>query len=303
MKRALTKGLYREPRFVPIQPDSFVKRPLIKICAARGLQLMYTLPAAPFDFEAREIGVELPPTAHTMIGLKRLDNLHFCVEDVLNKGVLGDLIETGVWRGGAVIFMRAILKAHDVRDRCVWVADSFEGFPRGNPEKYVMDVGAQGLLAVSIDEVKSHFKNYGLLDDQVKFLKGFFSETLPVAPIKSLSVVRLDADQYGSTMDGLTNLYPKLSVGGYLIVDDYGAVPGACDAVNEYRKAHNISDPIQVIDETGVYWQRSQPFTSESREGHRHRLTLLPPSPLLRASATDSSIGSNLQTVARSIST
>jgi hypothetical protein len=164
----------------------------------------------------------------------------------LKKGVPGDVIETGVWRGGAVIFMRAVLKAYDVRDRCVWVADSFEGFPRGNSEKYPMDVGAQGLMAVSIDEVKSHFADYGLLDDQVKFLKGFFSDTLPVAPIKSLSVVRLNGDQYGSTMDGLTNLYPKLSVGGYSIVDDYGLVPGAPhDAVNEYRKAHNISDPIR----------------------------------------------------------
>jgi hypothetical protein len=194
-----------------------------------------------------------------MIGLKRLDNLQFCIEDVLNNGVPGDVIETGVWRGGAVIFMRAILKAYDVRDRCVWVADSFEGFPRGNPEKYPMDVGAQGQLAVSIDEVKSHFENYGLLDDQVKFLKGFFSETLPVAPIESLSVVRLDGDMYESTMDGLTNLYPKLSVGGYLIVDDYGEVPAARDAVTDYRNAHNISDPIQVIDHTGVYWQRSKP--------------------------------------------
>ena len=144
--------------------------------------------------------------------------------------------------------MRAILKAFDVRDRRVWVADSFQGFPRGNPEKYVMDVGAEGVLAVSIDKVKSHFANYGLLDDQVTFLKGFFSETLPAAPIKSLAVVRLDGDQYGSTMDGLTNLYPKLSVGGYLIVDDYGEVPGARDAVTEYREAHNITDPIQVIE-------------------------------------------------------
>ncbi|HEU0209495.1 MAG TPA: TylF/MycF family methyltransferase [Candidatus Udaeobacter sp.] len=258
MKRSLTNGLYREPRFVPIEADSFVNRLVTKICAARGLQLMHKRKPAPFDFEARQIGLELPPVAHTMIGLKRLDNLQFCIEDVLNNGVAGDVIETGVWRGGAVIFMRAILKAYDVRDRCVWVADSFEGFPRGNPEKYPMDVGAQGQLAVSIDEVKSHFENYGLLDDQVKFLKGFFSETLPVAPIESLSVVRLDGDMYESTMDGLTNLYPKLSVGGYLIVDDYGEVPAARDAVTDYRNAHNISDPIQVIDHTGVYWQRSK---------------------------------------------
>ena len=195
---------------------------------------------------------------HTMIGLERLDNLRFCVEDVLKKGVPGDLIETGVWRGGAVIFMRALLKAHDVTDRTVWVADSFQGFPRGNPERYSDDVGAEGQLAVSIDEVKANFASYGLLDDQVKFLKGWFSETLPTAPIHSLAVARLDGDQYGSTMDALTNLYPKLSIGGYLLLDDFGAARACRDAVDEFRKAHNITDEIHSVDHTGVYWQRTK---------------------------------------------
>jgi len=257
MKRCLTKGIYREPNLVPIQAGNFLKRLLVKMCAARGIQMARAVPAAPFDFEARKTAYDWPPTGHTMIGLKRLDNLHSCVEDVLTKGIPGDFIETGVWRGGAVIFMRAILKAYDVKDRCVWAADSFEGFPCGNPEKYENDVGAEGQLARSIDEVKSHFANYGLLDDQVRFLKGWFSETLPTAPIKSLAVVRLDGDMYQSTMDGLTNLYHKLSVGGYLIVDDYGKVRACHDAVDDYRKAHNISDKIQPIDHTGVYWQRS----------------------------------------------
>src|SRR5579864_2618383 len=80
----------------------------------------------PFSPEARREGKDWPPFAHTMTGLKRLDNLQFCVEDVLAKNVPGDLIETGVWRGGATIFMQAILKAYGVRGRSVWVADSFE---------------------------------------------------------------------------------------------------------------------------------------------------------------------------------
>src|SRR6478672_4155816 len=68
-----------------------------------------------------------PKDAHTMLSLKRLDNIQYCVERVLHDGVPGDLIETGVWRGGATIFMRAILKVHRVFDRTVWVADSFDG--------------------------------------------------------------------------------------------------------------------------------------------------------------------------------
>ena len=65
-----------------------------------------------------------------MVGLARLDNVQHCVEDVLRNRVPGDLIEAGVWRGGVTILMRAILKAHGVSDRNVWVADSFRGLPR-----------------------------------------------------------------------------------------------------------------------------------------------------------------------------
>jgi hypothetical protein len=195
-----------------------------------------------------------------MIGLRRLDNLQFCVEEVLSKNIPGDLIETGVWRGGATIFMRAILKAYGVKDRNVWVADSFEGLPAPNPERFPQDAGDLHhimKLAVSLDQVKANFERYGLLDDQVRFLKGWFRDTLPKAPIERLAILRLDGDMYESTMDALVNLYPKLSLGGCLIVDDYGAVPGCRQAVLDYRQLHGILDEIVQIDWTGVYWRRS----------------------------------------------
>lgn len=216
---------------------------------------------APFDQNIRAEGRDWPSNAHTMIGLKRLDNLQFCVEDALANDVPGDLIETGVWRGGATIFMRAILKAHDATNRRVWVADSFEGLPPPEPEKYPADEGDTHYrledLAISFEQVESNFKRYGLFDDQVRFLKGWFSDTLPEAPIEKLAVARLDGDMYGSTMDALTNLYPKLSVGGYLIVDDYSAVPGCRKAVHDYRETHGIKEEIVPIDMAGAFWQRT----------------------------------------------
>lgn len=216
----------------------------------------------PFDPNIRTEGRDWPSNAHTMIGLKRLGNLQFCVEDALANDVPGDLIETGVWRGGATIFMRAILKAHDVTDRRVWVADSFEGLPEPEPEKYPADEGDTHHrlkdLAISLEQVESNFKRYGLLDDQVRFLKGWFDDTLPEAPIEKLAVARLDGDMYGSTMDALVNLYPKLSVGGYLIVDDYSAVPGCRQAVHDYRKAHSIEEEIVRIDAAGAFWRRAE---------------------------------------------
>ena len=165
-----------------------------------------------------------PAFAHTMIGLERLNNLQFCVEDVIGKGVPGDLIETGVWRGGATIFMRAILKAHGVTDRRVWVADSFEGLPRADTERYPVDASGPrwhlaDRLAISLEEVQGNFERYGLLDDQVRFLKGWFRDTLHTVPDPQWAVIRLDGDMYGSTMEALTALYPNLAPGGCVIVD------------------------------------------------------------------------------------
>jgi len=214
-----------------------------------------------FDAAIRIEGRDWPARAHTMIGIRRLDNLQSCVEDVLKRNIPGDLIETGVWRGGATIFMRAILKAYGVTDRLVWAADSFEGLPAPDPEKYPADAGDPHHtfkeLAITLDQVKANFARYGLLDDQVRFLKGWFRETLLQSPIEKLAVLRLDGDMYESTMDALVHLYPKLSKGGYLIVDDYGAVPNCAKAVQDYRTANSITDELIPIDWTGVYWQRS----------------------------------------------
>jgi O-methyltransferase len=137
---------------------------------------------------------------------------------VLRAEIPGDLTETGVWRAGATIFMRAILAAHDVRDRQVWAVDSFEGVPPPEPARYPADRGdslfAYKELAVSLETVRANFAKYGLLDEQVRFVKGWFRETLPNIPIARLAVLRLDGDLYESTLDALRYLYPKMSVGG-----------------------------------------------------------------------------------------
>src|ERR1700675_1811291 len=125
---------------------------------------------APVSPENKYYGSIWPSRAHNMIGIPRLNNIQYCVEHVLTHGVPGDLIETGVWRGGATIFMRGILKAHGVTNRLVWVADSFEGLPVANRARYPreseLDFDKMGPLAVSLDEVRKNFERYDLLDDQ-----------------------------------------------------------------------------------------------------------------------------------------
>ena len=209
--------------------------------------------------EDRATGKIWPGYADTMIGMKRLDNLQQCVETALADGIPGDLIETGVWRGGACIFMRAILAAHGVTDRRVFVADSFAGLPEPDEERYEADRGdthhVHPFLAVSREQVENNFRRYGLLDDRVVFLQGWFKDTLPAAPIERLAIVRLDGDMYESTMDGLTNLYPKLSPGGFCIIDDY-ALPGCEKAVRDFCRQHGIEPDLEEIDWTGRYWRK-----------------------------------------------
>jgi hypothetical protein len=110
---------------------------------------------------------------------------------------------------------------------------------------------------VSLDEVKANFEHYGLLDDGVRFLEGWFSDTLPGAPIDRVAVLRVDGDLYESTMDALVNLEPKVSAGGYVIIDDYNGLEACRTAVDEYRKERGIDDTIEEIDWTGVWWRKS----------------------------------------------
>lgn len=185
-----------------------------------------------------------------MVGLGRLDNLQDCIIRVVADGVPGDLLEAGVWGGGASIFMRGVLRVVGDFTRSVWVADSFQGLPPPDANSYPADAGDEHWrnpeLAVGIDEVRRNFERYGLLDERVRFLPGWFCDSLPNAPITRLSVLRLDGDTYQSAMEALVALYHKVSTGGFVIIDDYGAVPGCRQAVDDFRASRGITVPLTV---------------------------------------------------------
>lgn len=206
----------------------------------------------------REYGRDVPSKAHSMIGLHRMNNIQACMAQIVADGVPGDLIETGVWRGGSTIFMRGLLAAYGITDRTVWVADSFQGLPVPDVERYPIDAGwapQASFLTISEEEVRGNFARYDLLDDQVRFLPGWFKDTLPTAPIEQLALLRLDGDLYGSTWDALSALYPKLAPGGFIIIDDYNFF--TCkNAVHDYRDQQSIEEPIQPIDGMAVFWRR-----------------------------------------------
>jgi O-methyltransferase len=213
-----------------------------------------------FNPALRAKGRDWPAKAHTMIGFERLRNVRELMSHVISEKVPGDFVETGAWRGGACIYMRAVLKVFGIEDRTIWVADSFAGLPAPDPVRYPsQDVGDQHHtfkeLAVSLETVQENFRKYDLLDDQVRFLKGWFKDTLPAAPIARIAVLRLDGDMYASTMDALQALGHKVSPGGYVIVDDFGAVEGCRRAIADYRRERAIDAPIHDIDGIGAYWR------------------------------------------------
>lgn len=168
LKKSLTFLLWPEPpRPIslldprPWYRQAFVAA-LLWVTERLGLQLarVTEIPEA-----ARAGGRIWPVYAHTMIGRRRLDSLQACIEAVLRDAVPGDLIETGVWRGGASIFMRGVLAAAEVTDRKVFVADSFQGLPAPKPGLYAADRGDEHhrmkYLAVSLSEVRANFERYG----------------------------------------------------------------------------------------------------------------------------------------------
>jgi len=195
-------------------PDLIKELNNITTQLGQGLKLVLETPV--HDSHVR-MGDNWPAQAYTMIGLNRLNNLQFCVEDVLKNQIEGDLVETGVWRGGSCMLMKGILRVNNNIEKNVWVVDSFEGIPEPNLEKYPEDkeetMHTADYLRVSLESVKSNFQRFGLLDEKVKFIKGRFSDSLPNAPIKSISVLRLDGDTYESTIDCLNYLYGKLNIG------------------------------------------------------------------------------------------
>jgi len=212
------------------------------------------------DAAARSEGRDWPPFAETMVGRTRLASVRRCAEEVVADGIPGDFAECGVWRGGVVTLLRAVLAAAGDQERLVWAADSFEGLPApdpGTPQDAGHDLSGVPILAVGAEQVRANLDRYGLLDDRTRFLVGWFADTLPTAPIERLSLLRVDGDLYRSTMDVLVALEPKVSPGGYVIVDDYGSWEPCRQAVDEYRAANGITAPIEVVDWTGALWRKA----------------------------------------------
>lgn len=211
----------------------------------------------------RSLGMDWPLYGLSMVGLNRLDDLERCVRSVVRDEVAGDLIEAGTWRGGASMLMRATLDTLG-DDRTVWVADSYTGF---REDLRFADLAAVDFLAVSLEEVKENFARFGL-ESGVEYLPGYFDETMPRLGKREWAICRLDGDSYEATRLCLETLYADLSVGGYVIIDDYWALDECRAAVDEFRASHGIEEPLEKVDWTCARWRRqtSVPAATTARK-------------------------------------
>lgn len=209
-------------------------------------------PIRQYNLEAQKWLIDPQSRPMTLLSIGQLEMIQDAVIDIERRNIRGDFIEAGIWRGGAIIFMRALLKAYDIGQRQIIAADSFEGIPQNVTFKHDPVDAWQDRWAASLEEVKGNIERLGLLDDRIEFLPGYFADSLGAMAKREFALIRLDSDSYDSVMTSLEHLYPRLSPGGIIIIDDWHLV-GCRFAVDAYRKQHDITEEV-VARDGNAYW-------------------------------------------------
>lgn len=243
---------------------------LIKRAVSGYLQLGAEQPFAAFDFtrfydtRAGTWKIDAASRPLTLLGKAQIDLIEDCVVRLEAEGIQGDFLEAGVWRGGVIALLRALVTAYGI-DRKIHAADSFAGIPLNTRFKHDPVDLWPDRWAAGLDEVKANLERFGLLDDRIAFLPGLFDDTLPRLTDERFALVRLDSDSYDSVLTSLDWLYPRLSRGGIVIVDDWH-LPGCRFAVDAYRTRHGIIDAVQETGGNG-WWVKTQDYLCPSLPG------------------------------------
>lgn len=216
------------------------------------------------DFEPNLIATLREVQPFTMTGPERIQALIQAVNYLVDADLPGALVECGVWRGGSMMAAAQTLLKRGVRDRQLYLFDTFEGMPAPGAQ----DIDYTGLAATtrlgresksdprsgwciaSLEDVTVNLLSTGYPADRIHLVQGRVEETLPAAAPAQIALLRLDTDWYESTRHELTHLYPRLVPGGVIIIDDYGHWQGARRAVDEYLQEHNIKLLLNRVDYT-----------------------------------------------------
>lgn len=198
---------------------------------------------------------------YTMVKNRNLKVLFDSVGEADRRGLLGDIVECGVWNGGSAAIMAAASKEAWLRKelRMFWLFDSFQGLPPpgerdGNTER---EKYFSGWNKGSVDLVRSVFDKVEYPPEKLKIVPGWFSETLGCEPIERIAILHIDADWYDSVKRVLDALYHRVVPGGFIIFDDYGLWPGCERAVKDYFAENQIPESIiRRIGRQGAYVEK-----------------------------------------------
>lgn len=203
---------------------------------------------------------------YTMTSSERIQALYHALEYIKDNNIDGDLVECGVWKGGNILGMCEYLNYNNILNRKVWAYDTFKGMTPpedvdiDKDNRFAKDIVHEPIFFCEspLEEVKNNVSKSSFPKENIEYIVGDVSETLDIEENlpKKISLLRLDTDWYKSTRKELEILYPRLSIGGILIVDDYGHWKGSRKAVDEYFA--NTNTVAKQIDYTGIIIQKDR---------------------------------------------
>jgi hypothetical protein len=222
-------------------------------------------PSIPPDIDTEAAATIARVRPYTMTSPERLFSLIQAVRHVCAAKIPGDVVECGVWRGGSMMAVARTLVECGERTRPLHLFDTFEGMSSPGEKDVDIDGQEAGALLRSqrkedpdsvwcyapLEEVRARLADTGYDMSHVRFIKGKVEDTIPAHAPERITILRLDTDWYESTRHELEHLYPRLSPGGVLIVDDYGHWSGCRQAVDEYFAARNLKVLLNRIDYSG----------------------------------------------------
>lgn len=201
----------------------------------------------------------------TMTSIERMYSMYKATEYIINNNILGDIVECGVWKGGSMMISALTLLKMNDSNRILYLYDTYEGMNKPT-EKDIRIYDNKPALNIwkksqekdfnrwdyaPLDEVKTNLYSIKYPKDNIKFIRGKVEHTIPNIIPEKISILRLDTDLYESTYHELIHLYPRLSLNGVIIIDDYGYWKGQKEATDKYFKENNIKILLNRIDEQG----------------------------------------------------
>ena len=215
------------------------------------------------DFSDGERAIYLASRLNLCGSPEAIVTLVRAVDRVIERGVPGALVECGVYMGGNIEVIIRALQRHGVNDRDIYLYDTFAGMPKPT-ERDDCALGGVALweahrteadgdkgsdwMKAGVELVRQRLNPLGYPDKHLRFVKGMVEDTIPATIPDRIAILRLDTDFYSSTKHELEHLYPRLSPGGILIIDDYGAFPGSRMATDEYAAEHQLNWFLHRVD-------------------------------------------------------